>query len=74
MICLFRHSHKKWKDSLEGSLDRALFAAELEFPKIIVPRLHQRTSDVNIKCAGKSVWSKQVCYLYVTNSWSTDTF
>ena len=34
-------SHKKRKDSLEGSLDRVLFAAELEFPKILVPRLHQ---------------------------------
>ena len=29
----FYHSHKKRKDSLEGSLDRVLFAAELEFPK-----------------------------------------
>ena len=29
-------SHKKRKDSLEGSLDRVLFAAELEFPKILV--------------------------------------
>ena len=25
------YSHKKRKDSLEGSLDRVLFAAELEF-------------------------------------------
>ena len=33
----FEHSHKKQKDSLEGSLDRVLFAAELEFPKILVP-------------------------------------
>ena len=68
------HSHKKLKDSLEGSLDRVLFAAELEFPKILVPRLPQHTSDVNIECAGKSVWSKQLYYLYVTNSWITDTF
>ena len=29
------HSHKKRKDSLEGSLDRVLIAAELEFPKIL---------------------------------------
>ena len=28
-----KHSHKKQKDSLEGSLDRLLLAAELEFPK-----------------------------------------
>ena len=26
--------HKKWKDSLEGSLDRVVFAAELEFPRM----------------------------------------
>ena len=41
------HSHKKRKDSLEGSLDRVLFAAELEFPKILVPT--QATSEF-IKC------------------------
>ena len=44
------HSHKKRKDSLEGSLDRVLFAAELEFPKILVPRIPQHTSDVNRSC------------------------
>ena len=26
-----RTKRKKWKDSLEGSLDRVLFATELEF-------------------------------------------
>ena len=51
----FDHSHKKRKDSLEGSLDRVLFAAELKFPKILVLKLPQHTSDVNIKCSGKSV-------------------
>ena len=56
------HSHKKWKDSLEGSLDRLLLAAERELPKILVPRLSQHTSDVNIECAGKSV-----------TLWKTDT-
>ena len=55
------HSHEKRKDSLEGSLDRVLFAAELEFPKIIVPRLPQNTSNVNIEYAGKSY----NCILYV---------
>ena len=50
---------KKRKDSLEGSLDRVLLAAELEFPKILVPSLPQHTSDVNIECGGKSEWSKQ---------------
>ena len=62
-----KHSHKKRKDSLEGRLDWVLFAAELEFPKILVPRLPQHTSDVNIECAGKSVWSKQLYYLHVTS-------
>ena len=64
---VFNHSHKKRKDSLEGSLDRVLLAAELEFPKILVPRLPQHTSDVNIECAGKSEWSKQQCSLHVTS-------
>ena len=54
------HSHKKRKDGLENSLDPILFAAELEFPKILVPRLPRNTSNVNIECAGKS---KQPYYL-----------
>ena len=61
------HSHKKRKDSLEGSLDRVLLVAEHEFPKIVVPRLRQYTSDVNLECAGKSEWSKQQCALHVTS-------
>ena len=64
---LKKHSHKKRKDSQEGSLDRVLPAAELEFPKILVPRLPQNTSDVNIECAGKSEWSKQQCSLHVAS-------
>ena len=61
------HSDKKRKDSLEDSLDQVLFAAELEFPKILVPRLPQHTSNVNTECAGKSEWSKQLNSLYVTS-------
>ena len=57
------HSHKKRKDSLEGSLNRVLLAAELEFPKILVPRLPQHTSE----CTGKSEWSKQQCSLHVAS-------
>ena len=38
-------------------MDRVLLAAELEFPKKLVPRLPQHTSDVNIECAGKSEWT-----------------
>ena len=38
-------SHKKRKDSLKGSVDRAIFATELELPKILVPtgflKIHQ---------------------------------
>ena len=63
----FKHSHKKRKDSLKGSLDRVLLAAELEFPKILVPRLPQHTSNVNTECAGKSEWSKQLYSLYLTS-------
>ena len=57
----FNHSHKKWKDSLEGSLDGVLFAAELEFPKMPVPRLPQNKSNVNIECAGKSKQLYSLC-------------
>ena len=45
-ISMHKHSHKKWKDSLAGSLDRVLFAAELEFPKYTST---QATSEY-IKC------------------------
>ena len=62
-----KSSHKKRKDSLEVSLDRVLFAAELEFPKILVRRLPLHTSNVNIECAEKSEWSKQLYSLYVTS-------
>ena len=44
-------SHKKRKNSLEGSLDHILFAAELEFPKKLAPRLPQNSSNVNIECS-----------------------
>ena len=57
------HSHKKRKNSLEGSLDQALLVAELEFPKILVPTLLQHTSNVNIECVGRSEWYS----LYVTS-------
>ena len=52
---------------MEGSLDRVLLVAEHEFANIIVPRLPQHTSNVNIECAGKSEWSKQLHSLYVTS-------
>ena len=64
---IFKYSHKKRKDRLEGSLDRVLLATELEFSKILVPRLSQHISVVNIGCAGKSEWSNQLYSLYVTS-------
>ena len=42
------------KDSLEDSLDRELLAAELELQKILVPRLPQNTSNVNLEIIGNS--------------------
>ena len=59
-VILFQLSHKKRKDSLEGCLNRVLFAAELEFLKILALRLPRNSSNVNIKCSGKS---KQLCSL-----------
>ena len=59
----WNHSHKKRKDSLECNLDRVLFAVELEFPKILVPKLPQNTSNVNTECAE----SHNNCILYVTS-------
>ena len=56
-----QHSHKKRKDSQEGRLDRVLFAAELEFSKLLVPRLPQNSSNVNIECAGKSKQLYSLC-------------
>ena len=50
---MLSHSYKKQKDSLEGSLDRVLFAAKLEFLKIPVPMLPQSTSNVKTECLGK---------------------
>ena len=47
--CIWNHSHKKRKDSLEGNLVRVLFASELEFSKILV-----HTSNVNTEYTGKS--------------------
>ena len=48
-----KHSHKKWKGSLGGSLDRVLFEAQLEFLKILVHRLPQNSLNVNIESVGK---------------------
>ena len=57
---------KNRKYNLEGSLDKVLLAAELELPKILLPRLSQYTSDVSIECARKLEWLKQPYSLYLT--------
>ena len=44
----------RYRYSLEGNLDPVLFAAELEFLEIPVPRLPQHISNVNTECVGKS--------------------
>ena len=54
-------SPRKRKVSLEGSVSRVSFVAELVFPKIPVPRLLQNTSHVNIECAEKSKCSYYLC-------------
>ena len=44
---VLHHIHKKWKDSLEGSLVRLSFVTELEFSKILYPgyfRIYQMES------------------------------
>ena len=40
-------SRKKRKDGVEGSLSGVLSATELEFRKILVPRLPHNSSNVN---------------------------
>ena len=44
------HSHKKWKDRLEGSLVPVLFAVELVFPKMLVPRLPLKVWENQSNC------------------------
>ena len=58
-------NHKKRKHSLEGSTDRVLFGARLEFHKILVPRLPQHTSNVNTECARKSICCQNNCVLFM---------
>ena len=51
-----KHSHKKQKGSLEGSLDQVLFEAALEFQK-------NSSTHVNIEWEG----NQNNCILYVIN-------
>ena len=61
IVILNMHSHKKQKNTLKSSLVRALFAAEIDFPKILVLRLPQNTSNVNIESSGKSKTLYYLC-------------
>ena len=54
IVILYMHSHKKQKDTLKSSLVRVLFAAAIDFAKILILRLPQNTSNVNIESSGKS--------------------
>lgn len=40
---LSKTSHRKQRNTLEGGLDRVVFVAELELPKILVPWLPQNS-------------------------------
>ena len=53
MVLFTLPKHKKRRDSLESSLEHFLFAAELEFSKILVHMLLQNTSNVHTECARK---------------------
>ena len=52
---------KKRKNSLEGSLDQVLFAAEHVFPKILIPKLQQNASNVYAECAGEQKHRYSLC-------------
>ena len=70
----FEYSHKKRKDSLKGSLDWVLFAAEHEFPKILVPRFPKHTRNENTECTeSQNAQNNWVLYIWPA-SWSTDIF
>ena len=53
-------------------MDRVIFAAEIKFPKILVPRLPPNSSNVNIKCPGMSRKIKTTVIFMWPASWSTD--
>ena len=69
----FKHSNKKQKDSLVW----VLIVAELKFLKILIPRLSQNTSNVNIESTIKikttvlfmwrTAWSPDLSLLYFSD-------
>ena len=68
-VSMLWNSQKKRNYSLENSLVRVLYAAEIELPKIIKPRLPQNTSNLNIESTGKS---KKIVLFMSSISWSPD--
>ena len=73
IVILYMHSHKKQKNTLKSSLVRVLFAAEIDFPKILVLRLPQNTSNVNIE----SIYlenSLELWYIFILLSWYWSVF
>ena len=66
-MSIFNHSQNERTDNLDGSIDQVLFVVELEFLNVLVPRVPQHTSEVNIECARKSKWFKKLYSLYMTN-------
>ena len=56
--------HKKRKDNLEGSLDRVLFAAELEFPDSSIITSIQATSEY-IKCKYWMCWKIKTAVFFI---------
>ena len=64
-----KHSHKKRKGSLGVSLDRVLFEAQIEFLKILVPRLPQNSFECKHSMCRKI---KATVFFMWQASWSTD--
>ena len=64
IVILYMHSHKKQKDTLKSSLVRVLFAAAIDFAKILILMLPQNTSNVTLKVAG----NQKHCNIYLKNS------
>ena len=64
------YSHKKRKDILEGSPDRVLFAAELDFPKMLVLRLPITENQNN--CLLYETSFLEHWYFFMVNNFSVD--
>ena len=61
IVIFYMHSHKKQKNSLKSSLVLVLFAAEIDFSKILVLSLPQYTLNVSIESSGKSKTLYYLC-------------